>query len=190
MLAFDEIYKAISEREEFTRVFEEIPLMQPSEIMDRKEEICDWIEDLLIYVYVYGAEQALTDLGEDLTALAVGEDGLREALNKTYDDKGYRDRVLEHAEVGDAQGILLVADTDGHRMYNAGGYTEAKGKATSKVWHTMLDNRVRDTHDYLEGMTVGIDEPFYTYNGDEAMYPGQFESAAENCNCRCWVTYE
>ena len=187
MLSFDEINKF---DKRYIELRENLMAMTPSEVMDRKEEICDWITDLLMYVYVYGAEQALQDLGYDLTALAVGEDELQEALNKTYDGLNYRERVMQHAELGDTQKILLVADTDGHRLYNAGGYDTAKDKATAKVWNTMLDDRVRDSHDYLEGMSVGIDEAFYTYNGDSAMYPGQFESPEENCNCRCYITYE
>lgn len=53
----------------------------------------------------------------------------------------------------------------------------------------MEDDKVRDTHDYLEGMSVGIDEEFYTYDGDHALYPGGFENAQNNVNCRCFLTY-
>ena len=54
----------------------------------------------------------------------------------------------------------------------------------------MLDDRVRDTHDYLEGVEVGLDDEFYTYLGNKAMFPGQFGVAEEDVNCRCWVTFK
>ena len=53
----------------------------------------------------------------------------------------------------------------------------------------MGDEKVRDLHDYLDGMTIPIDAEFYTYNGDHAYYPSQFGVAEEDCNCRCWVTF-
>lgn len=62
---------------------------------------------------------------------------------------------------------------------------EYDGRPLSKTWMTMLDEKVRDTHQYLEGMTIPLDDEFYTYDGDHAQAPGGFTSAAENCNCRC-----
>jgi hypothetical protein len=61
--------------------------------------------------------------------------------------------------------------------------------AKSKTWVTMMDDRVRDTHDYLEGETVGIGEDFYTYDGDHASAPGLFELAENNVNCRCELLF-
>jgi hypothetical protein len=52
-----------------------------------------------------------------------------------------------------------------------------------------MDNRVRDTHFYLEGMTVDINDKFYTYDGDSAYRPGGFEKAENNCGCRCLLMY-
>lgn len=87
--------------------------------------------------------------------------------------------------------ILRVAETEGHRVLNqAMQSTAEKGGATTKTWVTMEDDRVRDTHDYLLGETVGIDDLFVTYDGDSAMFPGDFEGAENNVNCRCWLEYK
>jgi uncharacterized protein with gpF-like domain len=61
----------------------------------------------------------------------------------------------------------------------------ATGKDLYKTWVTMRDDRVRETHDYLEGMKIPINEPFVTYDMDEAMYPGGFSLPENNVNCRC-----
>ena len=52
----------------------------------------------------------------------------------------------------------------------------------------MLDDRVRDPHAYMEGLTVGLDDMFYTYTGDGAMYPGGFGVPELDINCRCFIT--
>lgn len=112
-----------------------------------------------------------------------------ESIYKKFDGLNFADRTLSYAELGDKEGIIRVAETDGHRVYQDGGYQGAKGIAKTKTWLTMLDDKVRDTHDYLEGMTVGFDEKFYTFDGDSARYPGDFESVANNARCRCVISY-
>lgn len=114
---------------------------------------------------------------------------MSETVNKEIAGKTYADRVLEHAELGDAQAILRVAETDGNRVYNSGGLLGARGLATTKTWETMQDDRVRETHDYLQSMTVPIDEDFYTYDGDHAPCPGEFENPANSVGCRCWLSF-
>ena len=54
-----------------------------------------------------------------------------------------------------------------------------------KRWVAILDDRTRDTHFYLDGTEVPLDAYFYSYSGDKALYPHGFQTAAENCNCRC-----
>ena len=83
-----------------------------------------------------------------------------------------------------------VIDEKSHRIANTSALDTAnKAGATQKTWVTMMDDRVRETHDYLEGMTVGIGEDFYTYDGDHAPAPGGFELAENNVNCRCELVF-
>ena len=62
---------------------------------------------------------------------------------------------------------------------------------TSKTWVTMEDNRVRDTHIEVGGMTLPISEPFMV--GDSLlMFPGDDSLGAseeELANCRCHAEY-
>ena len=64
---------------------------------------------------------------------------------------------------------------------------DKSGKKFLKKWQTMEDDRVRDTHDYLQGVVVDRDERFYTFDGDSARYPGDFGLPENNVNCRCYV---
>lgn len=88
------------------------------------------------------------------------------------------------------EAITRIAETETHRIANTAALDTAKhAGAKSKTWVTMLDDKVRDTHDYLEGETVDIDEDFYTYDGDHASAPGLFELAENNVNCRCELLF-
>ena len=57
----------------------------------------------------------------------------------------------------------------------------------TKTWGTMLDESVRETHSYLESVSVPLEEEFFTFDGDHAPYPGLFQKAENNVNCRCFV---
>lgn len=114
---------------------------------------------------------------------------IQAVLDRKIDGKDYKQRIEEYFENGTPYDIARVVATDAHRIYNEAIYEGAKkAGATEKTWNTMADPRVRDTHSYLEGVTVPMDAEFYTFNGDSAMFPGQFGVAEEDINCRCWVT--
>lgn len=114
---------------------------------------------------------------------------MRESVYREIEGKNFADRVIEHAEMGDKNAILRVVETDGNRVYNSGGLLGARGKAKFKTWETQLDDRVRETHDYLQSVTVPIDEDFYTFDGDHAPQPGMFERVESNAGCRCYLTF-
>ena len=90
------------------------------------------------------------------------------------------------------ENIIRIVETEAHSDFNEGSLRKAasSGKARYKRWSTMLDDRVRDTHFYLQGMRVPIDASFYTYDGDSAYAPGGFFLAENNVNCRCTLKYE
>lgn len=103
------------------------------------------------------------------------------------------DRLKEAIASGSEYEIKRLFETEWHRMQNTGGYAAAKEASNrnsiNKVWITMGDEKVRDTHEYLEGMTVGLDKEFYTFDGDHALFPGGFRNASNNVNCRCDCSY-
>lgn len=118
-----------------------------------------------------------------------------EFLNREIEGKTYEDRIREHWQNSDVEGIKCVVATEANRMYNCGrdetakAYSQATGREVWKIWNTQHDNRVRTSHSYLESEMVRVGEPFYTYDGDSAMYPGGFEKAENNVNCRCFIEY-
>lgn len=147
----------------------------------------DEVTELFEMDYMLGVQDASMQIGKSLDP---DYRQMAEAITKQIDGKDYVERINDYIKAGTPYDIARVIATDAHRIYNTAVYEGAKrGGATKKTWHTMLDPKVRDTHDYLEGSTIGIDEEFYTYNGNHTYYPGQFGIAEEDINCRCWVTF-
>lgn len=188
-LSFDELNKGENRFVEFKNW---LLGMKPSEVMEKKTEVRERMEDLLDYAWMLGYDTALEELGVEFEDFFPPQYEVEKerAIYKDIAGKNFAERTEEYAEMGDIPSLIRVAETDSHRVYNAGGDFGAKDIASYKTWNTALDNRVRDTHDYLEGVRVPMDEPFYTFNGDSAMYPGEFGIAEEDCNCRCYLTYE
>ena len=170
--------------------------------MENKKRAVDVVWDLLEYLYVLGFNTATEEVGEpiaegakpllpkdydDLTAEQKKD--ADKAIYKQFDNKDFQDRVSEYAELGKANDIIRVVETDGNRVYNTGGLDGAKGHFKYKTWNTMQDDRVRDTHDFLEGITVPIQDKFVTYDGDEADEPCGFTNPSNNVNCRCWLEF-
>ena len=154
---------------------------------DEVDKYIDEVTDLFVMSYVFGTNELNDELGTniepDLTEM-------RAVSEEKFDGKDYRDRIREYMESGTAYDIRRVVETDAHRVFNAALFTGAKkAGATKKTWQTMQDDRVRDTHDYLQGVTIGIDEEFYSYKGGSTLYPSQWGIAEEDINCRCWLTF-
>lgn len=89
---------------------------------------------------------------------------------------------------------ILIAETETNNAANYDGYEEAKANgATEKVWVTLGDNRVRPTHQAVDGLTVGIDEYFHVGNA-EMLFPGDeihaYDHPEELCGCRCWLEFQ
>ena len=148
---------------------------------------CDYMEFVLCLVYSYGWKDA-----EEIVGIVPFKDGLDDkCVNLEIKEETFRDRIQEQLDADSLEGILRIIDTESHRDYNTAIYDAGKASGVSglkKQWVTMMDDRVRDTHDYLEGAVVGIDDLFYTYDGDSAYAPGGFEKPENNVNCRCVLT--
>ena len=149
-------------------------------------EICDAILDYLIYAYVMGVQSANDDMGSNVSA---NTEQMDEAIYADIAGKNWEQRITEYAEQGDVESIMRVVDTEMHRDASEGAdNTARKAGATKKTWQTMEDDRVRDPHWWLQGVTVGIDEKFAT-DGAEASYPGDFGVAYLDVGCRCFLKY-
>lgn len=153
------------------------------------EDIIDELLDLFLLSYANGATATNTELG---TAVMPPVDAMDAAVNKAIAGETWRERVMGYYESGGSlYDITRIAETDAMRIYNQGALdavaANGSGAGVNKRWQTMLDDRVRDTHSYLEGMVVPYDAEFWTYDGDHAAAPGMFELPENNINCRCIV---
>lgn len=165
----------------------------------------DTIFALLTMGYVYGIEVAGLDLDQDIPASG---ERMFEVANAPTKGETFRDRINTHIDeyesdpyAPNAQEKLVnqlsvVAETETHRTINTGSMDGAEeyqrrhpNEMVMKTWRTMMDDRVRDTHDYLEETTIPLNARFYTYDGDSAMFPGDFMLAENNVNCRCILRY-
>ena len=150
-------------------------------------KFCDYLEFVLCLVYAYGWKDA-----EEIVGIVPFKDGLDDkTVNLEINGETYRERILTQLESDSLEGVLRIVDTEAHRDYNTAVLDAGKKsgvKGLRKKWATMKDDRVRETHDYLEGTVVGIDDRFYTFDGDSALAPGGFSNPANNVRCRCWIT--
>ena len=137
----------------------------------------------------------VNQIADDLLSLLI-KDSMYDAIFMVIDGKTFEDRVADHVTAGDLAGLQTLADSEYHRVFNAaeedGAYVfqSERGLGVSKKWVTVRDEKVRDTHKYLEGMSVALDEEFYTFDGDHAARPGGFTKAENNVNCRCVLQFE
>jgi hypothetical protein len=153
------------------------------------EDILDEMLDIYLLSYTNGATATNSELGTDAMPPV---DAVNAAVYAEIAGKTWRDRVIGYYESGGSlYDIMRIAETDATRIYNQGAVDAVTANglqgSTSKRWRTMQDDRVRDTHDYLEGMVVPFNERFYSYDGDSADYPGGFTLPENNVNCRCVV---
>ncbi len=153
-----------------------------------EEDIIDELLDLFLLAYAMGNSVTNENLSSSYDPSV---DDVMKVVDAKVAGKTWRERVRDYfVNGGTGEDIARIAETEMHRIANTAALDTAKAAgAKSKTWVTMLDDRVRETHDYLEGMTVGIDEDFYTYDGDHGSAPGLFGTAENNVNCRCELLF-
>lgn len=129
------------------------------------------------------------------------------------DNKNVTERIREHVRNADLPMLLNLACSEYHRVYQTGAYdcaeqaqtefdkraerTPLRSKKGAKIprkrvmksWETMMDEKVRETHAYIQSVTIPLEDLFYTIDGDYARFPGDFKSARNNANCRCEIKY-
>ena len=98
--------------------------------------------------------------------------------------------LIKRASGNSYSNSVRIARTEGHRITNEANYNaqvkaKSKGAQIMKEWDATLDSKTRPEHQYLDGQTVEVDKPFKDSEGNEAMYPGDFNVARLDINCRC-----
>jgi hypothetical protein len=160
-------------------------------IKSRKDAdaIEDELLDLFLLSYAFGATATNTELG---TAEMPSTEAVSAAVDAVIAGETWKDRVEGYYESGGTlYDITRIAETDATRIYNQGALDAVVANnaitQANKRWVTMMDDRVRDTHSYLEGTEVPFDAEFYTWDGDHAAAPGMFTLPQNNVNCRCII---
>ncbi|MFC3208138.1 phage minor head protein [Aquamicrobium soli] len=104
-----------------------------------------------------------------------------------YSDRllGLRGEMLARTETMLALG---KAKDDAIRQQIASG--KIKAEDVTKIWHSAGDNRVRHTHQVLNGTSVGIDELFESLSGATLRFPHDPDGPREEIiGCRCYLEY-
>lgn len=176
-LRFDEINQLV--REIGTDSVEEYETLPAEEKRKRKQRFWDCLWDWLLDGWAAGL-------------LFVGKDkdmpDITRILNWVY-PRGETTSDIYDKDITDREKLQRMIEAEANRCFNHGVVEAVNGeKGVMKTWETMGDNRVRETHEYLEGVTIPIDEEFVTIGGDSALAPGMFSEASQNCNCRCWIS--
>ena len=186
-----------------TTISEEMTAMYEKERHINRKRFEDMIFELITMGYVYGIEVAGLDLEADIP---VNAERMKDVAWKPTAGENFGKRIRNHfdeynrspqdeaARAKLAEQLSVIAETETHRSINTGAqdgadeYAEEHPTATLfKRWVTMGDDRVRDTHDFLEGAIVPKDARFYSYDGDSARFPGDFVRPENNINCRCII---
>lgn len=185
ILPFDELNKFVVELRE---AFPDGRLSDGNKPRVYEEDILDEMLDLFLLAYATGNAVTNENLSFDWKPTL---DDVDRVVNKEIEGKTWRERAEEYFENdGTVDDLIRIIETETHRDANESALeTAKKAGAKNKTWLTMLDDRVREDHDYLEGVTVGIDEDFYTWQGYHAPAPGMFGVPEEDINCRCELVF-
>ena len=158
----------------------------------RSQEAAEDIIDELFDLFMMSLANGVNSVNEQFdTDIELPDDVIEEIVYKKIDGLTWVDRVWAWYEAGgDEPEITRIAETEAHRIGNEAAYYVAKrAGATEKTWICQLLPTSRDTHVYLDGVTVALEDEFYTFMGNHALFPGQFGVAEEDCNCLCEVKF-
>jgi hypothetical protein len=90
---------------------------------------------------------------------------------------------------GQLAGDLTVLGWGMGELFGIGQVTADGQWSAEKTWNTMGDDRVRATHDDVDGVTIDASDSF-DVGGEDLDYPGDpAGSDAEVAGCRCWLTW-
>lgn len=174
---FDEIHKLVDEIVCTSEAeYQALPLKE-------RQRRKDLFWDSLLDWYIDGFAAGLIFIDRDL-----GLPDPYQFLNITYPNGETVSQIYDK-DITNPNEFLRMVEAESNRVWNTGVINAGVGvSGLYKTWETMEDDRVRDTHWVLQSTTIPYEEKFISISGDEAEAPGMFETASENCNCRCYIT--
>ena len=144
-------------------------------------------DDILIDAYIEGVAGASYILGAEAK---INNELVKKAITKSYDGVSIQKRLTEHYELGRVGEINTLLDSEYHRVYTQAQFDVAReAGAKKKTWYAIMDDKTRETHAFLNGITIPIEDEFITFDGDSALAPGGFSKAQNNANCRCILDF-
>lgn len=157
-------------------------------VKEDEEDIIDEMLDLFLLAYAKGNSVTNANLSSDWMPTV---DDVMKVVDERVAGKTWRERVEEYfSSGGSVDDLVRIAETETHRDANTAALNTAKkAGAKRKTWVTMGDEKVRDPHQYLDGVTIGIDDEFITYDGGHAKAPGLFGIPELDINCRCILNF-
>lgn len=106
---------------------------------------------------------------------------------------GMMSKRLKDTFEGDAEKSMRVVRTEAHRAmedskHDSAEHATKNGVVMLKEWNSVEDERVRSSHNELNGKQLPTNENFVGKLGSGPA-PGQLGHPAEDINCRCFLTY-
>jgi hypothetical protein len=141
----------------------------------RAHETTDWLDNKLRDKRFDAALRKARNSGVPLTTERI--DAMTDAYRKR--------RIAQHAST-----VSGTAAKDAQKLSNRLAWEKAAEmgavdrNALTKKWVGVMDDRERDTHRAMQGVTVGFDAPWILPDGQQQMIPGDSEY-----NCRCVAVY-
>lgn len=169
---------------------EQLTLSLITRLPDTFEELQEKAEDMLIDAYLEGYSATGYMLNDD-TERQPDTASILLALGLLIDGQSLYERLRTYYDSQDVEGVRGVLLNEWHRIYNEGSNDRAEeyGEGVYKVWVTVNDSKVRETHRYIEGIKIPADGEFFTIDGDHSPIPGRFGKPQNNINCRCVLRY-
>lgn len=164
------------------------------------EEEFLYMMSYMFYAYPVINEQMVEDLRDGYIrqleelgiAVMVNDIYFRQAEKFAIDCIDTTQRHKDNPYYYSADRARLCAEDQSNFIYDAKDYNDALANGFGfKTWNTVGDNRVRNSHEEVEGSTIPIEEPF-VLQGGLMMAPHDSSlgvSEDELIMCRCSLSY-
>ena len=133
------------------------------------------------------AKQAKSNLQYDV--IGTINEGLENGQTYTQTAKELKKRFGK-----DINKSVATARTESHRVVETTKYDTmeeiAKQVKMTKTWHSVKDERVRSSHAAMDGVTIPFEDDFTLPSGVTCPRPGETGEAAEDINCRCYLSFD
>lgn len=163
----------------------QIPTIRPINKTFDKEKIIN--KSVAGKVWTERAKQANNNLHYDVIG-AINK-GLENGQTYTQTAKELKKRFGK-----DINKSVATARTESHRVIETTKFETmeeiSKQVKMTKTWHTVKDERVRSSHQSMEGVTIPIDEEFTLPSGNTCLRPSETGDPAEDINCRCFLSFD